>query len=308
MNIAGCTSGFRSKWLAAHLGGQNVLHLHDTGDLLRPAIEHRKTRIIALANLAPVLFGIVLQIEPFELRARRHYCIDAAIAQTQRHLHDRGLGGMDIAGGLRFAQHDGDLFFRYSRGFVRAPRQETQHEIARRGKEPDERRREPGHQRQHRREAERDRLGPAQRDALRHQFAKDQRKVGDHRDNDGEADRPGFRAKAERREIFGDGIGKGRAAQCAGQDADHGDADLYGREEAAWIALQLERDLRTSAAELDAALQADAACGNDGHLGEGEEPVQQDEQKNYGELQPEHGGPDSGGSLVPEYRFAPLNG
>ena len=93
--------------------------------------------------------------------------------------------------------------------------------------EPDERRREPRHQCQHRREAARDRLRPAERDTLRHQLAEDQREIGDDRHDDGEADRPGLRSKAERCKVSGKFVGEGRAAQRAGKDTDHGDADLH---------------------------------------------------------------------------------
>ena len=92
-----------------------------------------------------------------------------------------------------------------------------------------------------------------------------------------------------RRQRARDRIRKRRAAEHARQHANDGDADLHGREKAAGVALQLERHLRAGAAQIGGVLQPRLARRDDRHLGKREEAVDENEQKDDGELQPQHG-------------------
>jgi hypothetical protein len=68
-----------------------------------------------------------------------------------------------------------------------------------------------------------------------------------------------------------------RAREGAGQDADEGDADLNGREKAARLLGQRQRRACTGPTRVGHRLEAGFSGGDDGELGQGEQPVEGDE-------------------------------
>ena len=210
--------------------GIEVLDLDDADHMLRAALDHGKARIVAVVDLAAVLLLAVGEVEPFDLGARRHHRADATVAEAEHHLHDRRLGRLEMPGGRGLAQHQGDLFLGDGRRLARPDRHEPQHEVAGCAEEPLGRGGQPRHDLQQPGQAGGNVFGPAEGEALWHQFAEDQREIGDENDHHDEADRFGVLADptGDSLEMLGQRVGKGGAAQDTGEHADHGDADLYG--------------------------------------------------------------------------------
>ena len=99
----------RIEFLAGERRVVEVLDLDDAGELMRPALHHRKARKAALADLPAQLLFAVVEIEELDLRTRRHHPADPPLAEPQRALDDRGLGLRDVAGRNPFAQQERDL-------------------------------------------------------------------------------------------------------------------------------------------------------------------------------------------------------
>src|ERR1700704_5450068 len=66
--------------------------------------------------MAPELFLRVVEIEEFDLGARRHDRADPAVAESQRHLDDGGLGLRNVAGRHALAPHEADFLIGHWRG------------------------------------------------------------------------------------------------------------------------------------------------------------------------------------------------
>ena len=101
-----------------------------------------------------------------------------------------------------------------------------------RGAEPDDRLADRGEQRHRSGDEGGDALGIAEREALRHQLADDQRDIGGGDDDEGEGERTGDVGEAGARARTSARAPEGGAGEGAGEDADQGDADLDRREEA----------------------------------------------------------------------------
>ena len=164
------------------------------------ALQHRKARIGAVADARSDLLLGIIKVEEFDLGARRHDRADPPIAEPQRHLDDRRLGLRDMAGRHPLAQHEADLLVGDRRRSA-AQRQQPQQEIGGRTQQPLDRRPHPRQAAHEAGQRRGDRLGSQQRQPLRHQFAEDQREVGDADDHDGHAD--GVRIIAERAAMRG---------------------------------------------------------------------------------------------------------
>ena len=87
-------------------------------------------------------------------------------------------------------------------------------------------------------------------------------------------DERGMQSRDPRRQVVRQ---RGRAIR-AGDDADGGDADLDGGQQLGWIIQQPQRDLRADIALVRHRLQARPARGNDRHLGQRENAVEQDQE------------------------------
>src|SRR5487761_97573 len=126
---------------------QQILHLHDAEEMARLALEHRETREVALDNLAPVLGRRIVEIEAFDLGARRHHRADQPVAEAKCHLDDDVLSLLQMAGSRRLAQQIGDLLLGRRDRLGRRQRQRLEHQLRRPAQQPFERR---GEARQHR--------------------------------------------------------------------------------------------------------------------------------------------------------------
>src|SRR5258707_3348946 len=65
-----------------------------------------RSTLFPYTTLFRSLFLGVVEIEEFDLGARRHDRADAAFAEPQRHLDDRRLGLRNVAGRHPLAQHE----------------------------------------------------------------------------------------------------------------------------------------------------------------------------------------------------------
>ena len=128
----------------------------------------------AVADMPPQFVLGIVEVDELDLGARRHDSADAAVAEPQRHLDDRGLGRRDVAGRDPLAQHEAD-FLVGDRRRLAAQRQSAQDQIGGRAEEPFERGAEPRHPAHEARQRGGDALGMDQREPLRHQLAEDRR-------------------------------------------------------------------------------------------------------------------------------------
>ena len=119
-------------------------------------------------------------------------------------------------------------------------------------------------------------------DAFGNQFAEDDREVGD-RDDDSDLRRDGRRA--QRNAQSGQLSAEFRRQRVAGvntrENADQGDADLYGREEPVGVFGQFQGLAGACAALPGLHLQIRAAGRYERDLRHGEQPVEQDQQEDY---------------------------
>ena len=264
---------------------QKFANLDDSHDVLDRAASHRQQRMMAVAQHRYDLFVRVLKIDPHDVGARRHDRAHRPVAKPQHGGDHAPLVALDHARGRSFGDQRLDLFFRDGRLLAGVAADEAEHEPGRGIQQPDDGR---GDAREHvhgRRDGARDPLGIAQREILGNQFADHDREIGDQPDHDGVAD-CGRRERAQPvfAKCVGEHVGQRRAGKHAGENADHGDADLDGRQEAARILGQPEGDRRAAPAVLGHHLQPGFARGHDREFGQREHPVKGDQEGRNGKL------------------------
>ena len=220
------------------------------------------------------------RVDPYQFAAVGHDRLHRAVAQREDAAHDLLLDRLHLTvlGSFLDDRADfrlGDLAL----GLVQ-PQQACD---ARRafGEQPHEGRR---HERKRPHGACHDLRGPfggVHADAFGDQFAEDDREVGD-RDDDRDLRRDGRRA--QRNAQPGQLSAEFRRQRVAGVDtrenADQGDADLYGREEPVGVFGQFQGLTGACAALPGLHLQIRAAGRNECDLRHGEQPVEQDQQQN----------------------------
>ena len=220
------------------------------------------------------------EVDHVDLAARRHHCADRPVAEAHHAGDHFLLAGFEHAGIFGFHDQRADFILGHGLGGFAALAEQIKHCLAGRIQQPHDGRRNAGDERHRRSDAHRHRFGVAQRHLFRDEFADDQRGVGDQRDHDADTgcvrdafaqarlDQPRRKALAER-----------RAGKRAGQDADQGDADLDGGEEAAGVRGQRKRALRSMDAFLSQGRQPRGAGGHDGQFRHGEQAVDDDQDR-----------------------------
>ena len=168
------------------------------------------------------------------MRPRRHDGARPPIAETQRHLDDRGLGVRDVSGRNPLAQHKGDLLVGDGGGSLAADRQQAKHKIGRRAQEPFDRCSDPGDSAHEAAERSGNPLGVEERDAFRDELAEDQREIRDADHHDPHADHVGVSSDNSGigPELPLELVAQSGFPEGTGEDGDQGDADLDGREQA----------------------------------------------------------------------------
>ena len=225
-------------------GVQQVLLVHQAQRVIDVVLaRHDDARIGAGADfLAHHLLGVV-QSDPEHLVARRHGHPHRTVAQAHDLLDHLLLFRFDQAGRGALGQNGRHLFLGHVRSVAILDAQQLQNARGRGGQQQDEglqhdrqRRDGLGHLGRHR-------LGEDQRQALGHQFADDQRDIGDAHDHHG--GREEFRVLRQRREgDFQNAIQlarDGRLTIGARQNADQGDAHLDRGQELSRFFRQLQR-------------------------------------------------------------------
>ena len=111
-------------------------------------------------------------------------------------------------------------------------------------------------------------LGVSQGDLLRHQFADDQRGIGDDRHDDADTDGVGeTRADTGIGQEIGEALAQRSARKSTRQNTHQRDADLDGRQEFAWIGAELQRARRTADMAVDHRLEPRRTGRDDGEFG-----------------------------------------
>ena len=271
----------RIERLAGHHPFQQVLGMDDALDRIDIAVADGEARVAAAGNATANLLEVGGKVEPDDVDARRHDRADRPVGQPQHAIDHVPLGGLEDAGVGPLLDHRLDFLLGDRRLAVTGKTEDPQHRLARDAQQPHRRCSHPGQQRHRRCHPHRHRFGIGQGDPLGHEFAQDQREVGD--DDNHRQERQGFGEAGnrwKRCQPAGQGLRQRRAAEGTGENADQGDADLHGGEEAAGIVGKPQRSRRAVAALLDELLQPGPPRGHECQFGHREEAVEQDQQDN----------------------------
>ncbi|MNE53699.1 hypothetical protein D3C80_1484390 [compost metagenome] len=178
--------------------------------------------------------------------ARRHGHAHGAVAQTQDLLDHLLLFRLNQTRRGAFGQNALDLFLSDVRTVAVLDAHDLEDARGRGRQQQDEGLHRQGHGRDRRRHFRGDGLGEDQGQALGHQFADDQRDIGDQHDHQGRRGDLGIGGEG-REAGFQDAIQlarDGRLTIGARQNADQGDADLNRRQELCRLLRQLEGSTR----------------------------------------------------------------
>ena len=220
------------------------------------------------------------RVDPCQFAAVGHDRLHGAVAQREDAAHDLLFDRLHLA--VLGAFLDDRTDFRLG-DLALGPLQAQQAGDARRasGEQPHEGRRRDRKQPHRLRNDFCGPLGGVHADAFGNQFAEDDREVGD-RDDDRDLRRDGRRA--QRNAQPGQLSAEFRRQRVAGvntrENADQGDADLYGREEPVGVFGQFQGLAGACAALPGLHLQIRAAGRYERDLRHGEQPVEQDQQQN----------------------------
>ena len=262
---------------------QQILLVNHAQRIIDVALaRHHDSRIGAGANLfTQHLFGVV-QGDPEHVVAGGHRHPHRTVAQAQDFLDHHLLFGLDQAGRGAFGQDGRHLFLGHVRAIAILDAQQLENAGGGGGQQQDERLQHdrqlgdrPGHLGRHR-------LGEDQRQALGHQFADDQRDIGDAHDHHG--GREEFGVLRQRREgDFQNAIQlarDGRLTIGARQNADQGDAHLDRGQELSRFFRQFQRRPGPPVAPFRPRLQLGFPRGDDRQFSHGEQAVEHHQEQN----------------------------
>jgi hypothetical protein len=203
---------------------------------------------------------VSVEVDPVDVRARRHDALHGAVAEAQHPGDHLALVGLDHARGLCLGHDGADLLLGHRALAFGGLPHEAEQQPGRGVEQRDERARDARHERHRRRHRAGDALRALQREVLGHQLPDHHGQIGDHHDDEAVADglRGGVR-NADALEKPGQALAERGAREGAGQDADQGDADLDGREEPAGILRQREGSRGAGTALVGHGLEPDPA-------------------------------------------------
>ncbi len=292
-----------------HVREQFVIRFRIKEQILKPnhtderpirATPHRIAHIAVLTDERKIMLHRFSHIEPDELHARRHDFGNAHIAEMEDTVHDIALNMLDSTRGRAFFDQVPNFVFRYLWYAAPGNAVKLEHGIRGPGKKGNGRSEQPCNAVHRPRNERGDGLRVGERHPLRHEFADDEREIGDDDDDETEGDR--LRARTNKRPVrhhLAQGTGKRRPAKCTCKDADQRDADLHDRQEAARLRLKLESSFSTHgrcaglSAPRGERLKTLAARRHDGHFRHREKPVQQDQNEQDDDVR-KHGVPGAG--------------
>ena len=261
---------------------QQRLGFEDAQDVPVAAAVHRETRERRFVHRRQIFFQRRGGVEPGDAHARRHQAYRGAVAEAEHAIHHLAFVGIDHALLVALGHQQADLLFTDRTARVVADAEQAQHQPVDRAEREHNR---LGGGRQH---LQRDRdhagdgFGIGQREPFRDQFAEDHRTGGDHADRRADADRPGVFAhpRPDIVQPVGDLQADRIAAEYAGEHADQGDADLDGGQQVVGMLGQHQRGAGAAAGFVGVfgqLLEAQLARGQQGHLRQGEEGVEDDQ-------------------------------
>jgi hypothetical protein len=182
------------------------------------------------------------QVDPVHLGPRRYHGAGHAVAQPHHAGDHPAFFRFDNPGAFCFGNNGFDFLVGHAAACRNVLSEQAQQGAAGNVEHPDQRLadfREGGHRRS---DARRNPLGIAQGDLLGHQFADDQRRIGDQGDDHNHAGRVGNEARYS---DVGQKRGQSQTERCAGHGAGHNpdqsDADLDRRQQPAGIGRQRQR-------------------------------------------------------------------
>ena len=235
---------------------EQVAGVNDADDLRPVTLVHGKAAVGTVRNFRQIELDRVIQVDIFQVGARRHQRSDAHVIQAQCACHDVMLGLLEHAGVCAFLQHPGDFFFgdRIVLGFVQA--QQPQEEFGGDRQHLDKGSHDAGQQLHRRGNQRRHGFRVLHCDTFRNQFAQD-----DGRERNAENDNAErnlacvFGQHGDRCNRGRESLNEGSFAEGAVENADQGNADLHCRQKAAGAIGEMERGTCAPAAILGELLQ-----------------------------------------------------
>ncbi len=253
--------------------------MHEADHLVDRAVAEREARVAGGQHLGDRGVERIVDVDPDHCVARHHDRAQRPVGEADDAFEEVALRLVEDAGVGALGDHRLDLLLGHRRSAPRrgAARSPSTASVERRrnqtigvpiGGEHGHRAGDEGG----------DALGVPERQPLRHQLADDQRDVGGGDHDDGEGQRAGDGGQCRYpAQHAGERLGQGGAGVGAGEDADQRDADLHRGEKSGRILAEPERPAGAAVAGPGHGLEPSPPGGDDGELGHGEEPVQNNE-------------------------------
>ena len=272
---------FKLFWLAGGDKLEQILDMEDPEDVVEiPLVDRQAGEFLAGDRLqGGGQGGVVGQGDDFG--TVDHQLGDFGVVELQDVVDHRLLGGADHPFFLAFVDHHADFLLGdpFLVGFPRDAK-DSGDQVGRKRQQMDKGRCQPRHQCQQGNHRHRDGIGILHGDPLRHQFAKDQREIGQHQRDRTNCQWIGNPRNAWncRAQPCGGILGKALGGKGAGQESGESDPDLDGGEEPAGLLQQRRQQFGPDMPLAGHLAQLGVVERDDGDLGRRKEGVGQDQQ------------------------------
>ena len=266
--------------------------MDDADDVVDGAVADDQSRVSGVADGGGDVALGVGAVDPGELVAGGHDGADGLVGQAEETLDHVALLGFEHAVLGALGEDGLELLFGDALALLVAEAEEAEDGVRGAAEDPDDRGADAGHLLEPGGDEDGDAFGVAEGGAFGDEFADDEGEVGRRDDDGGEGQGGGEGGQG------GEGVqpvlkvlGDAGAAEDAGQDADEGDADLDGGEEALGVVGKGEGDGGAADALALEDGEAGAAEGDEGELAHREDAVDEDQQQDDDDLEAQvHGG------------------
>ena len=277
MEIGGGAYGVGEGELILVEEEDEVLQPDDAQHVVKRTVDHRIGLEEVLLEDCLNLVLRVVDVERHRVGAVGHERADLEVAQEEHPLHDVLLHLLHFAVFLSFLHNRLDFLFRhFALGFLDA--EQVEHHLGALRQNPHEGCGDEGEEVHRACDGLRGFLRQTQSDALRYKFTEDDGQVGHKDDDDGLCRQSGIGGReAGIRQQLGEVVGKCGAGVDTGQDADEGDTDLYGGEEAVGVVGKFQRHLGGLASLLEVGREARLTRGDDRYFRHGKDAVKENE-------------------------------
>ncbi|MNK88333.1 hypothetical protein D3C87_1082930 [compost metagenome] len=266
--------------LATQAAGQQLTRADHAQNVVHPPPDHGKARVVRFLDPAQVLFLGKANVQIDHIAARHHQRGQLAIIEPEHVAHHRVLVTLDDTGLRAFHKQRVDLFFGHGRAAIRLDAEQPQHQARGAAQQLDERRGCRGKERDRACHRARDGLRRQLAEPLGHQFAQDNREIGQSGHHDGRGGIAGRRLRqAQACEPFAERRRQRGFPDHAVQHADGGNADLDGGQEPRGVLSELDGLYRATVAVFNLPLQPGLAGRDERDFGHGEQAVKQNERQ-----------------------------